>query len=361
MSSNAPTRRRRQIGADRRRQPNPAVPPPAASHTLALGRVALVVTAVAWAAYVVTIVERQLVAAETLTLRHAVETVVYVAIVTSLTASAAAYLVARQGYLRRTRAHVRTSRAAIESAFEAAPPSATVLIPAYREQPEVIRQTVMSAALQALPGLRVVLLLDDPPDAAPGTEERRLLEAARAVPAAITDLLDEPHVRFCTSLEQLEGRPADERAVTAEDLDQTAEDHEHAAAWLRDTADTWVCHDHTDDFFAEHVLRALAEDLVVIATALRAAVAAEAEVPFERLVQLRRRLVSTFGVHLSCFERKQYLALSSEPTKAMNLNSYIGLLGGSYREQRTSVGTMLHPCADDDPQATLHIPRPEFL
>ncbi|HEV7721827.1 MAG TPA: glycosyltransferase family 2 protein [Iamia sp.] len=361
MTTTAPSRRRRQIGADRRHQPIPAVPPPASSRALALGRVALVVTAVAWAGYVATIVERQLVGAEALTVRRIVETAVYVAIVTALTASAAAYLIARQGYLRRTRAHTRTARAAIETAFETAPPSVTVLVPAYREEPEVVRQTLLSAALQALPDLRVVLLLDDPPDAAPGTEEHRLLDAARAVPAEVAALLEEPYVRFATSLEQLADRPADDRMVTVEDLEHTAEDHDHAAAWLHSVADSWVRHDHTDDFFVDHVVRALAEDIAVIATALRAAASEDAEVPFGRLVQLRRRLVSTFGVEVSCFERKQYLSLSSEPSKAMNLNSYIGLLGSSYREQPTSVGTLLEPCAADDPAATLHVPRPDLL
>lgn len=362
MTSTEPSRRRRQIGADRRRQPNPAVPPPASSLTLAFGRVALVVTAVAWAAYVVTIVERQLVAADTLTLRLAVETVVYVGIVTALTASAAAYLVARQGYLRRTRTHVRTSRAAIEADFATTAPSTTVLIPSYREEPEVIRQTVMSAALQELPDLRVVLLLDDPPGALPGTDEHRLLEAARAVPGEIADLLELPHIRFATSLEELETRPETARdAVVTDDLIATAEDYEHAAGWFDDLADGWVCHDHTDDFFVDHVVRALRDDVAAMATALRAAAENGAEVPFERLVQLRRRLVSTFGVEVTGFERKQYLSLSSEPSKAMNLNSYIGLLGSSYREERTSVGTLLQPCAADDPEASLHVPRPDHL
>ncbi|HEU5152945.1 MAG TPA: glycosyltransferase family 2 protein [Iamia sp.] len=362
MTSTAPPRRRRQIGADRRRQPNPAVPTPASSRALALGRVALVVTAVAWAAYVVTIVERQLVAAEALTLRHAVETAVYMGIVTALTASAAAYLVARQGYLRRTRAHARTSRAAIEADLAAAPPSTTVLIPAYREEPEVIRQTVMSAALQELPDLRVVLLLDDPPGAVPGTEEHRLLTAARAVPGEIADLLEVPHLRYATSLEELETRPeATRHEILTDDLIATAEDYEHAAAWFATQADGWVCHDHTDDFFVEHVLRALGDDVAAMATALRAAAANGADVTYERLVQLRRRLVSTFGVEASCFERKQYLSLSHEPSKAMNLNSYIGLLGHSYREERTSVGTLLQPCPADDAAATLHVPRPDHL
>lgn len=339
----------------------PAVPPPASAAALAIGRVAVVGTAVAWAGYVATIVERQISGADALSVRLVVETVAYVAIVTVLTASATAYLIARQGYLRRTRSHARTSRGQIEAALEVAPPSVAVLVPSYKEEPEVIRQTLLSAALQALPDLRVVLLLDDPPTAAPGTDEHRLLEAARAVPGEVAELLGEPHLRFATSLGQLGDGPPEDRAAAPDELEQTVEDHDHAASWLRDLADTWVCHDHTDDFFVDHVLRALAEDLAVIATALRAALEAGAAVPLARLVQLRRRLVSTFGADISCFERKRYLSLSSAPNKAMNLNSYIGLLGGSYCEQPTSVGTILQPCAADDPSATLHVPRPELL
>ena len=48
-----------------------------------------------------------------------------------------------------------------------------------------------------------------------------------------------------------------------------------------------------------------------------------------------RRLVWTFRADLSSFERKRYVSLSHEPNKAMNLNSYIGLMGGSYREVQT--------------------------
>ena len=38
----------------------------------------------------------------------------------------------------------------------------------------------------------------------------------------------------------------------------------------------------------------------------------------------------TFRAELTWFERKLYASLSHEPNKAMNLNSYIGLMGGSY-------------------------------
>ncbi|CAA9552102.1 MAG: cellulose synthase catalytic subunit-like protein [uncultured Thermomicrobiales bacterium] len=47
-----------------------------------------------------------------------------------------------------------------------------------------------------------------------------------------------------------------------------------------------------------------------------------------------RRLSTLFRVELTTFERKRYVNLSDEPNKAMNLNSYIGLLGKAVEEVR---------------------------
>ena len=53
-----PMRRRAQIGSDHRTAPNPAVPVRASALTLILGRVALVITFVSWAAYVLLVAGR---------------------------------------------------------------------------------------------------------------------------------------------------------------------------------------------------------------------------------------------------------------------------------------------------------------
>ena len=91
------------------------------------------------------------------------ETLVYVAITSSLAFSCLMYLVARQGALYRTRAHRRVPRAVIDESFDADLPSMTVLVPSYREEVATVRMTLLSALLQEYPAMRVVLLLDDPP------------------------------------------------------------------------------------------------------------------------------------------------------------------------------------------------------
>ncbi|MCU1452502.1 MAG: glycosyltransferase [Acidimicrobiales bacterium] len=354
-------RRRRQVGADRRTRANPAVPPPAAPGSLALGRLALAVTGVSWLAYLGTVVVPELVA-HGLAARPIAEAIAYAITVTFLVLSATAYLLSRHGYLRRTRSHTRTPRAELEAFFDGdRAPSVTVLVPSFREQPEVIRQTVLSAALQEVPRLRVVLLIDDPiPTSSAGAQQMR--ERAQQVPGEVAAMLEEPRVRFAGSLARAEARVGDGPSLDdGDELVALAADYEHAVAWLDDLATSWVCRDHTDVFFVEQVLGPLSHDLSVAAAAVRGAALSRSSISAERMLQLRRRLVSIFSAELAHFERRRYLNLSVEPNKAMNLNSYIGLMGASYCEQITSAGVLLLPCAADDEIATLHVPDADYL
>ncbi len=75
--------------------------------------------------------------------------------------------------------------------------------------------------------------------------------------------------------------------------------------------------------------------------------------------RLYRRLVWTFRAEVTSFERKRYVSLSHEANKAMNLNSYMGLMGGSYREVRTVTGTALVRSGPD--RHALNIPDPDYI
>ena len=93
----------------------------------------------------------------------------------------------------------------------------------------------------------------------------------------------------------------------------------------------------------DDVLARLAADLETVADALREAAAADAAISPARVRRLYRRLVWIFRADVTSFERKRFASLSHEPNKAMNLNSYIGLMGGRYRVRETPGG--LHPPA----------------
>jgi EAL domain-containing protein (putative c-di-GMP-specific phosphodiesterase class I)/cellulose synthase/poly-beta-1,6-N-acetylglucosamine synthase-like glycosyltransferase len=336
----------------------PVVSPPIGERRVALARLAIVVTVLAWLGYLGTWIDGELLGGAPTTARARAEAVLYLLIVSLLTASAMAYLVSRLGFMYRTRSHHRTPRATIEDFFDHKAPTLTAIVPSYQEEARVIRNTLLSAALQEYPDTRVVLLIDDPPRPRL-RHNHEMLAAARALPREIEELLAEPSLHFASALERYElsargGTPPDGAVVRA-----LADEYERAAGWLEDMAAGQEIVDHTDIFFVNEVLRRLVEDLTLTATALRAALEEGAVLPSERIVQFYRRLAWIFRADVSSFERKQYESLSHEPNKAMNLNSYIGLMGGSYREVPTATGRVLVPASFGASQ--LDVPDPDYV
>jgi EAL domain-containing protein (putative c-di-GMP-specific phosphodiesterase class I)/cellulose synthase/poly-beta-1,6-N-acetylglucosamine synthase-like glycosyltransferase len=347
----------RQWGADRRSAPPPMVPPPVSEGRIARGRLAIVLTISVWACYIVYTVIEQFIAGHASNARLGVEAIVYMVVVTGLAASATAYLITRIGFFYRSRAHHRAPRIALDNFLQTATPSVTVLVPSYQEDERIIRTTLLSAALQEYPGLRVVLLIDDPQQ--PKTRASRdLLIAARALPGAIEAELAVPFTRVQAAHERFEAA-CGERAPTTGDMRDLAVEFRFAASWLYGLGRRQEMVDHTDVFFVEHILNALAEDLGTIADALEGGAGEDAALPEERLSQLYRRLMAVFDATMTSFERKRYVSLSGEPNKAMNLNSYIGLMGGSYQEVSTPLGIALVPATPG--RAELVVPDPDYV
>ena len=114
--------------------PLPAVASPASDLRITLGRVGIVVTLLAWVAYITVTVISQFVNRGFQGMRFTSESIAYVVIMTLLTFSSLMYLVARQGALYRTRAHQRVPRALLDDAFDTSLPTMTVLVPSYREE-----------------------------------------------------------------------------------------------------------------------------------------------------------------------------------------------------------------------------------
>ncbi|WP_295125791.1 glycosyltransferase family 2 protein [uncultured Leifsonia sp.] len=352
--------RKRQWGAERRTEPLPTVHPKPSDRKITWSRVAIVATIVFWAIYVVTTIIRQFLVLGTQDFRFTMEAIGYTVVVTFLTFSALMYLVARQGALQRFQKHVRVPRAELDRHFAQNQPSITVLVPSYAEEPEVVRMTLLSAALQEFPSMRVVLLVDDNPNPTdPAVAER--LDATRALADSITGQLAEPRFRFTDAL--LRHELGDERAFVSDEAAlELAEHYRWAAEWLYAQADAHSIDDHVDVFFADQVLRALGDELALTAEAVNAAVSEGAELPSERVAQLYRRLAWTFDAELMVFERKKWASLSHEANKAMNLNAYIGLMGGTYRAEQTPDGPVLNPVpAASRRPGDIQIPDSDFL
>ena len=351
--------RRRQWGAERQPEPLAIVHSRPSTAKITLGRLGIVVTLLAWALYVVTTIIREFIDNPHLDFRFAVEAVFYLLVVTSLTFSALMYLIARQGALYRYRDHTRVPRAELDRHFpNGYDRRVTVLVPSYVEELQVIRKTLWSAALQEFGDLRVVLLIDDPPS--PSDPQRLAdLTATRGIPAEIERELAPVAARF----EEFADRQAERlarRASTVGDVRLLAAEYTAAAEWLEARADAWPIEDHTDVFFAEQVLIGLASELRLNLLALNAAVEQGRAPGAPRMEELARRLVWTFRARLDAFERKTFASLSHEANKAMNLNSYIGLMGHRWKKVPTADGVVLLEAAPDEP-SDLDIPDSDYL
>lgn len=348
--------RKRQWGAERRSEPLAIVHPTPSSRKIVLGRLAILVTVGAWLYYVVSTIIRQFVDNPNSGFRFGFESISYLIVVTFLTFSALMYLMARQGALYRFKEHRRVPRGELDNHFANYKEAVTVLVPSYAEEPQVVRGTLWSAALQEFPDLRVVLLLDDPPHP---TEPEKIhrLEQTRALAGQIAAALSAPAARANEALAAFRERHASPLAMQAQGAEDADElqllitEYEAAVEWLEAMAEAENVEDHVDEFFVDLVIMGLARELRLVLLALEAAKAQNTAPNPERMEQLYLRLTWIFNVRTETFERKRYASLSHEANKAMNLNAYISLMGKRWRQEETAGSVVLRPSLvprDDD-------------
>ncbi len=336
----------------------PVVARPVSDRRLAMGRLAIMLTVTAWIGYFVWWLLKDLLNHQYASTVDRAESITYLLIVTVLTASSLAYLLSRLGYFYRTRSHHRTSRAVLERFYDVTTPALTTIVPSYREDARVIRNTLLSAALQEYPGKRIVLLIDDPP--APRTEQaREQLRAARALPGEIEQLLAAPANRFTRALRAFEAEFGSGARPGFPVMVDLIQNYDAAAGWLENLAVQQEITDHADAFFANEVVLRLSESLRAIALALRESLAEGVVLSPSQLRRLYRRLCWTFSAEVTGFERKQFVSLSHEPNKATNLNSYIGLMGGTYRRAQTPTGLALVPASPE--RSDLIVPDADYV
>ncbi|KFF59861.1 glycosyltransferase [Cryobacterium sp. MLB-32] len=342
--------RKRQWGAEKRPEPLSIVHPMPSSRKIALGRLGIVITILAWASYVVTTIIAELINNSSSGSRFQFEAVSYLIVVTMLTFSALMYLIARQGALYRFGDHERVPRGELDRHFENYSEAITVLVPSYAEEPRVVRGTLWSAALQEFPDLTVVLLIDDPPfPTDPAIIER--LDSTRALADDIGQSLAAPAERFVAATAAFRDRTAIAGESVDGELPLLIIEYEAAATWLEDMAHAELIEDHVDDFFVDSVLMGLASELRLTLLGLESALVQGGTPDHANIFRLYSRLSSIFAVKMQTFERKMYANLSHEANKAMNLNSYISLMGGRWHRDWNARSVVLRPSAveaDDD-------------
>lgn len=269
------------------------------------------------------------------------------------------YQVCRAAYLRRALAHVPAGEPDLHRLFTPGGPSLTILVPSYKEESRVVWQTLVSAALSQYPAKSVVLLIDDPHRPASLFDASRLQEA-RNLPLLLQERLRAVAARISATRQEAAAAPADLAASTA----RLASAFDTAADWLTALADEFLgaapesC-PHGERFFAEQVLRAPARAHAEFAARLRADALVGRLPEHAELDRQWHRVEALFDAQLSTFERKKYANLSREANKAMNLNSYIALMGRSWREVQRGNGWELHEISPE--LSDFSIPQPDFV
>ncbi len=136
--------------------------------------------------------------------------------------------------------------------------------------------------------------------------------------------------------------------------------YDRLAGWFEEQASRLERRDHVDELFAEQTLHAPARKHRETAAQLRHSAACRDACPDEAdLLCHYRWLDSAFRVEVTSFERKGYRNLSHAPNKAMNLNSYISLLGRRVAEARGRGGIVLRAASAAEPG--VDIPESEYV
>lgn len=277
---------------------------------------------------------------------------VYFAFFFCLFYCALAYQVNRLGTALRAAAR-GPARPAAARLFAAGAPSVSVLVPSYREEPRVLRMTVLSAALAQYGNRNVVVLVDDPPHSDSLPVSLATIDEVRACIA-------EPMAFLRAEAEGFAERQAAGTTDPGGETPRIAALYDFAADWLDQYAaelEREVSRDfaHVDCFFIDQVVLNLA------ATYRRRAHTIAGRVLTARQVAAEyQRLGTLFCDDITAFQRKSFANLSHAANKAMNLNSYIGLMGGRYRITEAD-GRRFLDAADEDEAAALDIGRADYL
>lgn len=231
-------------------------------------------------------------------------------------------------------------------------PRLTILVPSYKEESKVIMQTLLSAAFQIYPRRRVVLLIDNPQVPASKGHDYRLLNEARALPKRLTEYFSSHKQRFVELENDFLTRNGKGQADTGKEMELLNTLWIEMDRYFANKIKSYEVEDHVDELFIKLIyekLRSIFSEKACNRETLS----------LEEIRREYRFLVILFDVELDSFERKKYVNLSHASNKAMNLNSYIGLAGGFFREKSTAAGTMLVKC--EEHEAELAVPGTDFF
>lgn len=276
----------------------------------------------------------------------------YYGLILSLSYCSFSYQLNRFGAARRKIAEENAAAADTDYLFNADAPSVTILVPTYREERRVVIETILSAALAEYSNRKIVVLVDDPP-----SDRLSLGDTLDAI-EDIRSWLVEPMARLREEQAQWLERSSREFDAESEGA-RLGENYAYILAWVARLAERMEgerseAFRHVDDFVMERVVGELATKFEAAEAAARAGSVSRQEVDLAY-----RKLAHLCCDDITSFQRKTFENLSHAPNKAMNLNSYIGLMGGRYKFDLRDGLDHLIDAGDED--ADLVVPMSDYV
>jgi cellulose synthase (UDP-forming) len=205
----------------------------------------------------------------------------------------------------------------------------------------------------------VVLLIDDPPQPT-NPDDLANLRAARNLPGELQQLFAPEAARYHAADLQFRARAGAESLDVQQELRTLAALYGQAADWFGHQATQHPVEDHTDELFVSLTFTQRELALRNHARALLDAADEFGQEPRrDELLNGYAHLAGLFEVEITSFERKQYANLSWASNKAMNLNSYIGLIGKRFNRVEQDQGIYLEPATTAT--ADLAVPEASYI
>jgi hypothetical protein len=142
-------------------------------------------------------------------------------------------------------------------------------------------------------------------------------------------------------------------------MPRLAQLYRDAASWFERQGAGYSLGDHADALFVEITFRIPAARYLDQANRWARRIAPAEPALTQTLLADHRRLAARFQADLTSFERKRFDNLSREPNKAMNLNSYISLMGQHRRVVDFCGSVLLKPA--EAAEASLSVPNPDYV
>ena len=258
-------------------------------------------------------------------------------VVLSLFWGSIVYQLTRIGQIKRQMSHSDGDANLEDLHWAGRAPPVTILIPSYKEQIPVVMQTVVSAALAEYPDRRVTLLIDDPPDCS-GADHLALC-ATRELVTELNEFFRKAAERFGEAARAHDERARSGPLALAREVQTLGGLYDEAALVVESIGRRCAelsqpAFAHADELLAREIIDRLVREHREKAENLLTG----PEIDEPQVGREYRRLANLFAVPIDSFERKGFGNLSHAPNKAMNLNSYIGLIGRAFRISKGADG-----------------------